>query len=104
MDTARWKLEVKQVDGQHVVVVEGELDAHTAPELAAALDGLDPADLPIVLDLAGVDFVDSSGLGAIVNCHNSRDESAPLVLRGLNERVAKVVEYAGLAGHLTIEP
>lgn len=50
-----------------VVVVEGELDLHTAHELAAAVDeALASPDVDaIVIDLSAVAFLGSSGLGTL---------------------------------------
>ena len=52
-----------------VVAVEGEIDLYSAPQLreavlAAVADGADH----VVIDLTGVPFMDSSGLGAVVAC------------------------------------
>jgi anti-anti-sigma factor len=50
-------------DGATIVAVAGEIDLATAPQLRAALTAA-PGDLTV--DLAGVTFMDSSGLGALV--------------------------------------
>jgi anti-anti-sigma factor len=51
-------------DGRLVVHVVGELDYHTAPKLQTYLNSR--FDRPVVLDLEGVEFCDSSGLGCLV--------------------------------------
>jgi anti-sigma B factor antagonist len=52
-------------DGCTVVEVHGDLDMATQPRLR---DGLQPlvGSGPVVVDLAGVEFMDSSALGALV--------------------------------------
>ncbi len=62
-------MQLRRVGGWTVVSVEGELDLYSAPQLreavtAAVQDGADH----IVLDLTGVPFMDSSGLGVVVAC------------------------------------
>jgi anti-sigma B factor antagonist len=53
--------------GCTVVQVAGELDMASAPDLRAGLkQAVDNGGDTIVLDLAGVRFIDSSGLGMIV--------------------------------------
>ena len=50
--------------------VDGELDILTAPKLASLLNSIlreHPAD--VVLDLRRVDFLDSAGLGVLLNAH-----------------------------------
>jgi anti-sigma B factor antagonist len=85
-----------------VVVVRptGDLDAYTAPELRSRLQGVTGTDTRIVVvDLSGVTFIDSAGLGALVGAHRRMREAGgvlrivqppPLVgrafeLTGLNE-------------------
>jgi anti-sigma B factor antagonist len=63
-----------------VITVVGELDIATAPSLAGALHHV-PAPAPIILDLAGVTFMDCAGLHPILHAH--RDAAArgtPLLL------------------------
>src|SRR6185312_5056717 len=54
-------------DDVHVVSVAGELDLHTAGDLSAELDDV-IARRPrcVVVDLAGVTFLDSTALGVLV--------------------------------------
>jgi anti-anti-sigma factor len=54
-----------EVAGRTVLAVAGEIDTQTADELRGKVDELDVAHRTLVLDLHGVDFVDSSGLGAL---------------------------------------
>jgi len=63
-------LAAQQIDGMTVVVVEGpRLDAACADAFKADLkDLIDGGQRRIVLDFAKVQFMDSSGLGAIVGC------------------------------------
>lgn len=53
-----------------LVELEGELDAYTVPTLRERLDGFDPAEGQLVLDLCGVRLVDSAGLSALVSLRN----------------------------------
>lgn len=69
-------LQLRRVGEWTVVSVEGELDLYSAPQLreavtAAVQDGADH----IVLDLTGVPFMDSSGLGVVVACLKRLRES-----------------------------
>jgi anti-sigma B factor antagonist len=55
-----------------VLAVEGEVDLQTAPELDARLGELEIGrDADLVLDLTGVTFLDSTGLGLIVKTHHA---------------------------------
>jgi len=55
-------------------VVSGELDVRTAPSLAQALSADPHPDGSWHLDVAGVTFIDSSGLGALLALAREADE------------------------------
>ena len=60
-------LSVRPGRGCTVLEVRGELDMATSPQLREGLQRLvDAGDRQVVVDLAGVGFMDSSGLGALV--------------------------------------
>ncbi|GAA3304644.1 hypothetical protein GCM10020218_104590 [Dactylosporangium vinaceum] len=67
-DTASLSVTADAAGGDTVVLtVSGEVDYETAPELrAAVLGAIEPHPAGVVLDLAGLRFMDSSGLGVIV--------------------------------------
>ena len=64
---------VKQESGQTVIQMTGEdIVAASVPQLRAAMrDLLGRGERDIVLDLASVQMVDSSGLGLLIAAHNS---------------------------------
>lgn len=48
------------------VVVAGELDLATAPELVRVLDGVEAGTTPVQIDLSDVSFIDATGLRALL--------------------------------------
>jgi len=66
----RWE----QRDAGVVVVASGEIDLWSAPEVKSALVTHGSRQSAVVLDLRGVTFMDSSGLGAIVGQHKRARE------------------------------
>jgi anti-anti-sigma factor len=48
------------------VTVAGDLDLSTAPELERSLAGIQADGRPVLLDLRGLTFIDSSGLRVIL--------------------------------------
>jgi anti-sigma B factor antagonist len=72
--------------GQRILTLRGALNIHT---IFAFQDVVRAEQSPVViLDLTGVPYVDSAGLGAIVGAYVSAQRAnRQLVLAGLNERV-----------------
>lgn len=55
-------------DGTHIIRVRGEIHVSTAPEFAQRLSAaIDSGKTAIVLDMAGVEFIDSTGLSVLLN-------------------------------------
>ncbi|MDX6647968.1 MAG: anti-sigma factor antagonist [Miltoncostaeaceae bacterium] len=82
-----------------LVRCEGELDLASAPTLLQTLTrlvGEEPA-LPIVLDLAGVAFMDSSGLRALIEADRVRREAGrSMALLAPSAPVLRVLELVNL--------
>lgn len=84
------------------VIVVGEIDAHTCPDLETSLDPL-PGIGDVRLDLAGVDFMDSSGLRVLIGAHQrATDVDRRLVIEQPSASVQRIIEISGLAEHLHI--
>ncbi len=92
-----------------VVAVSGEVDVYSAPALKESLTGLlQTGDRSVVVDLTEVAFLDSTGLGALVEARAATSEaggSLPLVCN--QERILKLFTITGLDGvfaiHDTVE-
>jgi anti-sigma B factor antagonist len=81
-----------------VLSVGGDLDLNSAPELLRALTGLvDDGNRSLVVDMAGVDFCDSSGLSVLVRIRNRLiDLGGTLALAAPTPIVQRVLEVSGL--------
>ena len=94
---ARFSVSSDSVDGHTVVVVTGEVDAHTADRVGEALEsGIQPS-ARLVADLSAVTFMDSTGLGVFVTAlKHLREQQGTLDLVITSPRVLKVFELTGL--------
>jgi anti-sigma B factor antagonist len=95
---------VTQVNGATVVALCGELDVASSQELSDELAELiEGGTTDLVIDLAQLAFIDSTGLSAILRANRSL-ERGHLVLREPSPMVRQVLEISGLTGALRIEP
>jgi anti-sigma B factor antagonist len=64
-----FRLSEENVDDRtHVIVVSGEIHVSTAPEFSRLLnDAIGEGKTQVVLDLSGVEFIDSTGLSVLLN-------------------------------------
>ena len=91
-------------DTTHVVSLRGEIDAMTAPKLGSRLFGLaDEGKRGVVVDLSEVTFMDSTGIGVLLNAlRHFTTRHQKMVLVCPTARVLRPFEVTGLVGHLTI--
>jgi len=83
--------------------LHGDLDLATMAVLEEL--ALDALDQPVVLDLRGLDFVDSSGLRGLLLLRRRVDEAGGrLVLREPTPSVRRVLEVSGLDKVFSVEP
>jgi len=87
-----------------VLHVAGEVDVFTAPQLREALVGaLDDGCRDVVVDLQGVDFLDSTGLGVLVaGLKRVRQYGGDLSLVCTREHILKILDVTGLIKVLTV--
>ncbi len=89
---------VEDHDGWRVLRLAGEVDVATAPRLRDRLVQLVTEGPPqVVVDLSGVTFIDSMGLGALVSgLKRARAHDGDLRLAGASDHVAKVLSITRL--------
>ena len=94
------------LDGARAIVrINGELDAYSAPGLDEEVTRLIADNVTdLVFDLSGTDFLDSSGLRAILTAqHAVTDREGRLALRSPSTSVRRLLDIAGLTEQFIIE-
>jgi anti-anti-sigma factor len=89
------------IDADGVLVLSGEIDSYTAPDLAVRLASEPAVE---VVDLSAVTFIDSSGLRTLIEADRSRqdDGGSRIMLRAPSASVQRLLEISGLAGHFDV--
>ncbi|MGK0311898.1 MAG: anti-sigma B factor antagonist [Ilumatobacter sp.] len=96
------RLDIEIIDGG--LSVAGEIDAHTCPDLAAALEPL-PGSGNVQIDMAGVQFMDSSGLRVLIGAHHrAAAAKRKLLICRPSKSVFRIIEISGLSDHLHVAP
>jgi anti-sigma B factor antagonist len=89
-------------DGVGIVRVLGELDLANVPVLHDACTAFD--GMPVVVDLSGCDFIDSSGIAALVQAWHDVDSRGGrrFALASATGQVKRVLKSAGFYGHVEV--
>jgi anti-anti-sigma factor len=91
-------------DGERVIRVRGELDIESAPELERALLRSRPAGERVVLDLAELKFMDSTGLRVLLRARAAADEGRwEINLRNVPPTIRRLFDMTGVQAALPAE-
>ncbi len=86
--------------GQRIIVrLQGELDHHSAEQIRGALDAYvsDLSCQEVELDMSGVSFMDSSGLGVVLGRYRALTaRGGRLIVSGVSANVDRVFRMSGL--------
>ena len=113
------ELNTREGDGQIVVVLRGELDVADAAKVAGSLAVVAASGRTVIVDLEGLEFIDSSGLAALVRARqHARAAGSDLLLAAPQRQVLRILaitrlidvfavhacvdEAAGLAGPIPV--
>lgn len=81
----------------------GDVDAAGVDALVAELDPLPGTDSDVIIDLAEVTFIDSSGLRTLVEAHQRADHAGRrLVMADPSVAVRRLFDISGLVPYLHI--
>ena len=97
-----WKVtEVADLRGDRTLMLHGELDIATAPELVDLLARLRHHGHAVTVDLAEVTFMDSTGLTTLMDAHLQAQRNGwTFTVQRPSAAVKRVFELAGVHGVL----
>ncbi|WP_067474597.1 STAS domain-containing protein [Actinomadura hibisca] len=94
-------LSVTETDGRIVITVSGDLDITYAARFTALAAEQVPGGARAIVDLTTMEFLDSAGLGALLNLWKRLQRGGgDMVLVGASYRSARALWVTGLADRL----
>lgn len=91
------RVDVRDLEPATMVVVEGEIDIASAERLTRAGGNLPARGVPVVLDLQGVTFIDSSGMRSLLDLARVVQEAGrPLALLRPSAAVTRLLDLVDL--------
>jgi len=95
--------DVTRLDGAVVVRLQGELDLYNAHEVRQALaDAAEEAPERLIVDLAAVEFVDSTALGVLVEGRARLANRRAFLIAAPAAETRRALEVSGLDRHLSV--
>ena len=99
------KHQIKEDGGVLVIALEGDVDLKTSPDARKILLNAVTRNLPIVIDLSGVSYIDSSGVASLIEAfQKARKSGHKFVLAAVSESALRVLNLARMAKVFTICP
>lgn len=80
------------------VALTGEIDLAAVPDVASAVEGFITSSDHVLIDCSGVTFIDSSGLGALLELSTR----LTTVVCGVPPPMEKLLHLTALDGHFTV--
>jgi anti-sigma B factor antagonist len=91
-------------DGVAVLFVSGEVDLAGSPRLGEALDSALAPEAPLIVDLSGVEFLDSAGLRALALAEKTAAELGGRLLIVPSTAASRVFEITALSSAFELCP
>ena len=91
------EVDVRRVPGGTIVVIVGVLDSLGLPSVSRELTDAQGHDDPVFVDLSGVTFMDSRGLGSLLAANErSREGAAPVRIFQPSAAVRRLLDVSGV--------
>lgn len=89
--------EIRSEGDAIVVALSGEVDLESSPKVRGVLLDSVREKRSVLVDMAGVSYIDSSGIASLVEAYQSaRRDNTPFALVAVSEAAMRVLELARL--------
>jgi anti-anti-sigma factor len=89
-------------DGTSVVVIAGELDLSTIPKMQGPLLEQIAQRPAVLVDLSGLSFIDSSGIGVLIQACRTANGTPMHVLIGPGSQVERIFSITGVSAAMPV--
>lgn len=90
-------------NGMTVVAPEGKIDHVTAPEFEnKAIEAAEACSNALMIDMAGVEYVSSAAIRAILRINSIMEQKGGLILKNVNNKIMEIIRITGVADYLDI--
>ncbi len=95
--------EIREESGAVIVALEGDVDLQSSPDARKVLLECVGRKKPVLVDLSGVGYIDSSGVASLVeSLQTARKSGSNLILVAVSEGALRVLQLARLDKVFTI--
>ena len=96
-------IKVYEENGKQIIAPEGKIDHVTVEKFEEKITELCNANNSLILDMAGVEYVSSAALRAILNANDLLADKDGLTIRNLNKKVMEILRITGFSDYLDIQ-
>jgi anti-sigma B factor antagonist len=102
MNIEKFNIDQQENDDEYVFYLNGELDLSVAPQLRSALESVvNQVSKPLIFNLKGLKYIDSTGIGIIISVLKIRDElNAPFTVREIPASIKRLFDLTGISEFL----
>ncbi len=95
--------DIREESGAIIVALEGDVDLQSSPDARKVLLECVNRKMPVLVDLSGVGYIDSSGVASLVeSLQTARKAGSNLILVAVSEGALRVLQLARLDKVFTI--
>ncbi|MBI5787746.1 MAG: STAS domain-containing protein [Candidatus Schekmanbacteria bacterium] len=97
------EIAITNVENASIVVIDGDIDSSTAPEVQRQILPIVAENRKIIIDMSKVDFMSSAGLRTMLLIHrNSAAKKCLVILAGVKAQIAGTMKATGFYAFFTI--
>lgn len=96
-------IKIFEENGATVVAPEGKIDHVTVEEFEnKTVEAAEACSNTLMIDMAGVEYVSSAALRAILRINDIMEKKGGLILKNVNNKIMEILRITGISKYLDI--